>query len=325
MSAVIEHEGPSTDQPDRRTYLGSADIAAIVGLHPDRTPLQVYLAKKNGEPEPSKELKKLFRRGKLMEPVARSMAIEDFDLQVIGVNRRFTHPDFPWAKSEIDFETVTPEGVEINNEVKSVHHSQQGQWGEEGTDEIPIHYWAQVQYALGITNRPRATVWALFGLDDLVQYTVNRDDDVIADFMTAAESFWNDCVLRNVPPPPVNSDDLDFLHLRRNGTPVEADEETLLALSKLKALKAAHKVNEDAIEDLEFQIQAAMCRGLGLNPTDDPTEDSLSLVSGGKTLLTWKRQGGMSCRWGDLRRDHPVIAAPYINSYEHRVMRLKEK
>lgn len=325
MSAVIEHQGPTTDQPDRRTYLGSADIAAIVGLHPDRTPLQVYLAKMNGEPEPSTELKKLFRRGKLMEPVARSMAIEDFGLQVIGVNRRFTHPDYPWAKAEIDFETVQDDGTEINNEVKSVHHTQQGMWGEEHTDEIPIHYWAQVQYALGITNRRHAKVWALFGLDNLVPYTVTRDDQIVEEFMAKAEKFWNDCVLRKVPPVPVNSDDLSRLYLRRNGTPIEADAETLEVLAKLKALKASLKADKDELANLEFMLQSAMCRGLGIDPTDDPTEDNLSLVSGGKTLLTWKRQKGTSCRWGDLRRDHPIIAAPYINSYETRVMREKEK
>ena len=56
-------------QLDRSTYLGGSDVAAILGISPWRTPLDVYLDKiqpRKEETDPSRL--KVLNRGKRMEP-----------------------------------------------------------------------------------------------------------------------------------------------------------------------------------------------------------------------------------------------------------------
>jgi predicted phage-related endonuclease len=84
-----------------------------------------------------------------------------------------------------------------------VHPFKASEWGEEGSEDVPIHYAAQVMHGLGVTRRPAAIVAALFGLDNLLCFPVMRDDETIAAMRAKAVKFWTENVLAGVPPEPV--------------------------------------------------------------------------------------------------------------------------
>ena len=60
-------------------------------------------------------------------------------------------------------------------ECKTANLYSQGDWGEPGTDAIPLPYLCQCLWYLGITNLPEIDVAVLLGGSDLRIYTITRD------------------------------------------------------------------------------------------------------------------------------------------------------
>src|SRR3990172_11402620 len=71
---------------DRKTYIGGSDAAAILGVSPWATPLKTYYQKigdtlpEDMIDDPARE--RLFKRGKLMEPVIIEMLIDSHPIKI---------------------------------------------------------------------------------------------------------------------------------------------------------------------------------------------------------------------------------------------------
>ncbi|WP_161596215.1 YqaJ viral recombinase family nuclease [Rhodanobacter glycinis] len=256
-----------------RGYIGGANIAGILGLSPFRTPLDEYLLICNelqDEITPAKE--RFFNRRKALEPFAAECFEQVTGLKIVRRNERYTDAEFPWMRSEVDFETADGGG----GECKTVHPSTAGAWGKpEDGDEPPAYVTAQVMHGLGITGKPHAYVHALIGLDDDRIFRINRDDELIAEIRKQAERFWKYHVLPRRPPPPVNVDDLLRLYPRGSGRAVEADTETQLSMTELHTLRQRIKLLESQKALLEYQIKGFM-------------RDATTLTAGGIAIATWK-------------------------------------
>ena len=163
-------------QHDRAKYLGGSDIAAVLGISPWKTPLQLWQDKtmpampENHDPERLKVL----NRGKRLEPYILDMIRAEHGLQITAVNQRYIDASVPYFASEIDAEAGP-----LNIEIKTVSPFKIKEWGDEGTDALPLHYVAQVQWGMGITGREQCDVFALIG-DDLRRYSVLADAELIA-------------------------------------------------------------------------------------------------------------------------------------------------
>lgn len=209
---------------DRTKYIGGSDIAAILGVSPWKNVVDLWLDKikprvADGQNWAAK------RRGSRLEPYILDMIREEHGLEIIASNQRYIDAELPFLAAEIDAEANA--GSERENiEIKTVHPFKAKEWGTHDTDELPLHYVAQVQHGLGVTGRQRCRVFALIG-DDLKPYVVERDDELIAAMRQRAADFWSQYVLPKVQPP------LDYQHkdvietLRRlypgtDGTVIEA-------------------------------------------------------------------------------------------------------
>lgn len=311
---------------DRSTYFGSSDAAAVLGISKWGNPLTVYRRKVDPASleEDDEEKRKILRRGTLLEPVIRAMAVEDYGLEVVGVNRRHSDPEFLWMRAEIDFETRDPDGTVVNNDCKSVSPFVADQWGESDTDEIPIEYHAQFQFGMMVTGSARCDVWALFGADKLVRYVVYRDDEVIAGMRRKVVAFWHDHVLARVPPAPVTVDDVEYLMRRLQGRKVYADPAVLELVQQYRAAKYLAKSTEDEIETLKFQIvdyiHRETVRGAGGRP--DGEDAVLVHPEDGKALLSWKKQSTDRIDVKRIKAEAPEVAAEYIRTTTGRVLRL---
>jgi putative phage-type endonuclease len=212
---------PIQAQPDRTKFIGGSDVAAILGISPWRSAVDLWLDKitprvENGQNAAAK------RRGSRLEPYIRDMIQEEHGLKIVRMNQRYIDTDIRFLAAEIDAETD-----EENIEIKTVHPFKAKEWGEHETDQLPIHYVAQAQHGLGVTGRKVCRVFALIG-DELKPYVVERDDELIEVMRTKSAEFWNRYVLPKVQPP------IDFQHkdvmetLKRmypgtDGTVIEAD------------------------------------------------------------------------------------------------------
>ena len=329
---------------DRTTYIGGSDSAAILGVSKWATPIQCY-RKKIGETvddETDLARQKVFRRGKRLEPLVIDMLEEEIGLVVTKRSppdnpNRYTDPEFPWMKAEIDFEfLVTKEIVEYceglidpvligttqNGEIKTSHPLVAHQWGEQLTDDVPIEYASQSMHGMMVTGRQFCLYGTLIGADDLTLYGVRRDDQLI-DVMRLREiAFWN-CVQNRFPPDPVNMGDVKLLMNRMRGVPVEATPAIAEAARKLKNLKDTQKAMDGEEEDLKFLITSFLFQNLKGMPGVS-LEDKTALTFEGKTLLTWTTQSTTRLDTKYLKEAAPEVFDQYAKTTQSRVMRLKK-
>ena len=191
---------------DRNKYLGGSDVAAVMGLSPWATPLELWRQKTGREPrqEPTAAKQRIFNRGKKLEPYVVEMVVDKLveqghEVELLCVNNRYRDREHPFMAAEIDFELLL-DGEHVNGDVKTVHGFAKKKWGVEDSEDVPIEYAAQFMHGLGVTGRERCLVAALIGLDDVAIYWVNRDEETLQAMRAKAVMFWNDHVLADVPP-----------------------------------------------------------------------------------------------------------------------------
>lgn len=321
MSAVIS--APPTElefREQRRKYLGGSDIAAVLGMSPWRTPLQLWEDKTKPPVESPRDAgkAKVLSRGKLWEPYVAVMLVDAFkqaeiDVEIVGSNKRYTDPDVPHFACEIDFEVRIEGSDEITNvELKTVSQFVASQWGESGSDDTPSHYTAQVMWGLGVTRRRKGILAALIGLDELRIYNIAAEDPTIEWMRDSGLKFWNEHVLTRVPPEPINSADCDRIYRPGFGPAlVVSDPETTQAILRLRALNAESKAREAEQELLEFQVKRVM-------------RDATDLViEGTKYGATWANRTSTYLDQGALKAALPKVHREFTRSRSTRVLTVK--
>jgi putative phage-type endonuclease len=303
---------------DRSKFLGGSDIASILGVSPWKSPYELWLSKTGRAPleQVSEAQQKRFDRGHRLEPVVLDMLIdrlvdEGHEVELIRRNERYIDAEHPFLACEIDFELML-NGEHINGDCKTVHPFAAKKWGEEGTDEVPIEYAAQFMHGLGITKRRRCIVATLIGMDDLLIYFVDRDDETIDAIRARAVQFWNECVLLDLPPDPIDFDDCKAIYAKSNGGTIEATSEIRDAVFALKETKHKLKVLEHQEEELSFRITDFM-------------RPNATLTAGGNVIATWNNQNDTRVDQKLLKEDAPEVYAKYSRTKEIRVLRLKLK
>ena len=332
--AVLENVG----EIDRRTYLGSSDAAAVLGIGAyGATPLTCYLKKIGEQVEELDPKHQLFltRRKRWEGPIV-EMLREEFDGKIVAVNHRYTDPEFPFLAAEVDFEWADADGVIQSGEIKTCSPFAFGEaqgWGEEGTDQIPIHYLAQVMFSLMITGRQTCIVAAMVGLDTMIFYRVERDEETITEMRSKCVAFWHDNVLARVPPEPVSLDDVMRLTLKMRGRPVEADDAMLKHLHDLASIRASIAAFEGDKEDVMFMIGAAVLKQWGIDQpvttkksAIEPAQvaDNAVILRGGVQIASWALQNTRRIDADKLRELHPEIAAACSKTTPSRVLRIKK-
>lgn len=302
---------------DRSKLLGGSDIAAVLGLSPWKTPLDLWRDKTT--PRVAGPRKAVMTRGIRWEGAVAEMLVERLQLQghqveIVGGNRRYRDADHPFMAAEIDFE-IRLDGAETitNVELKTVHPFRLREWGESGSDTLPIHYTAQVMHGLGVTRRADGMLAALFGADELRVYPVPADEETIAGLRARAVAFWTDHVLAGIAPEPTTLEDLSKLFDKDNpdAHPLLADETLAEQVMRMRAINAEIKAREAEAEALEFSIKRAM-------------RDCTTLVMpNGKTAVEWKQRSGSYLDETALKEAHPKLAREFQRKWEKRVYTLK--
>jgi putative phage-type endonuclease len=254
-----------------RGYIGGGNIAGILGLSPFKSPLDEYLTITGDEQEITPEQAEFFEDRRDLEPWAAKKFTRKTGLQVVRTNQRYSDPEFPWAKAEIDFEVEDGS----NGETKSCHPNAVKAWGDPETEEPPLYVTAQAMWGLGVTGRQRCYVQALIGFDDYRLYVVERDDDLIKEIRRQAADFWKFYVEPRRHPAPTKVEDLLRLYKTGSGRAVEADNDIRRELESLCAERQAVKLHEARKLTHEFAIKSFM-------------RDATTLLVAGQPAITWK-------------------------------------
>lgn len=339
---------------DRQKYLGGSDAAAIFGVSPWKTPVDLFLDKikpRSEQPEDPARVK-FFARRKRQEPVIAEMLADEYGIVVTTLSlddnpNRYRDEEYPFLAAEIDFEfrmsesvrehfpdrpefCAIPNGTLLNGEIKTVHPFKASEWGEQGSEDVPIHYAAQVMHGLGVTKRPAALVAALFGLDTLLCFPVMADPDLIVPMRAQCVKFWTEHVLTSTPPAPVNLDDVKRLYTGFAGKPCYLSDEAAGALRSLDALrKQAQTVKADQ-EECEWLVAKFIADAWGMPIIDKDgkpevsTTDNAVLLVGDTEVGKWARQRGTYLDQKRLKQEQPEILGKYTVEHHYRAFRLKK-
>ena len=294
-------------QLDRSTYLGGSDVAAILGISPWRTPLDVYLDKiqpRKEETDPGRL--KVLNRGKRMEPYVIDLLAEETGLDIIRRGERYLDPDLDFIAAEIDAEAATGENIEI----KTVSPFKAREWGEEQSDEIPLHYAAQAMHGMMVTSREVCVFGVLIGGDDFRVYRIERDDVTIDAIRQKEIEFWSRIQARQAPEPSTVSDVFRLFGTKDSGLAVEASESLQADVIALKSLNDDAKRLGAQIDLREERIKLHMA-------------DASILTMNGKPVLTWKEQASKRFDQSAFKADQPELYEKFIKTVTSRVFRLK--
>ena len=300
MSTIIQ-----TQQPDRSTYIGGSDAAAILGVSPWQTRYQLWAQKTGLVPlktDPEKE--KVFARGKRLEPVILQMFEDESGLHVDHRNRRFYDSEYSFLAAEIDGETC-----EENIDAKTAQPFARQLWGEPGSDEIPIYYTAQFMHGLMVTGRDVCHVAAMIGLDDFRIFKVQRDDELIALILEKELEFW-ELVQSQTPPEIETAEDALMAWPQSSGSRIEVSADVAERVIALKDLKSTIKELEKREEALKNAILPHFM-------------DAETMTCQGKILATWKSQDARRLDQKAITPAYPDLIEQFKVTSSTRVLRIK--
>ena len=294
---------------NRATFLGGSDIGAILGVSKYRSAMDVWL-EKTGKKVDTKDSFAL-RFGSFAE----SFIADEYALltgeHVVEHPQGLIHPRYSFCVGHIDRFVLEKKELPLFHsdgglnakkllECKTANHYSQSDWGEPGTDAIPLPYLCQCLWYLGITNLPEIDVAVLLGGSDLRIYTITRDVELESLIFEKAAFFWTEHVQKDIPPKPQSIADCQALFQRSClGKTLEASSEVLDLIRQLKALESQTQVEEEQINVIKQALMEQMA-------------DAEVLTYLGKPVITWKApKASYRIDTKRLSLDHPELVKAY--------------
>lgn len=251
----------------RRAGIGASDLAAVLGISPWKTPLELYLDKR-GELPPQADNPTL-RRGRLLEPL-----VLDFYVDETGrpITRQQEHVVDGWKMATLDgFDAEALAPVEA----KTVNAFAAREFGAHGSDDVPLHYAAQVHWQIMLTGAGCGYLAALIGSDDFRIFELKRDRDLEQLLVARAGEFWQR-VQDGRPPEPTSEADVRLLYPRDAGSQITATPDIADDVLQLAGVKEQIKTLEQHEAGLTGKIKTYL------------GEHAVLIDSAGRALATWK-------------------------------------
>lgn len=239
---------------ERKTGIGASDSAAILGVSPWRSPVEVW-ADKTGLAEPADAASEAAEWGLRLEPVIAQALAERTGRDVVcrPAFQVVRHPLLPWLFCTPDAEDTDGRVVQI----KTCSAYKASEW----RDEPPLQYQVQVQHELEVLDRDEATLVVLIGGQTLRYFDVARNQPFIAALRMRLEAFWLCVQERRMPTIDstlCTAQALARLHPQDNGESLFLDADAANLVAQWEAAKAAAKEAEDRKRLAENQLRAAI-------------------------------------------------------------------
>lgn len=263
MTAVLlGHYEPGA--PDwhaaRAKGIGGSEVAPILGLSPFESRFSLW-HRKAGLVHPVEETPEM-EWGKRLEPAILQKYREnhpelDFRLR----NGTFHHADRPW-------QIANPDLLAVDRVVEAKHPLFDDEWGEPGTDEIPVYYRTQVLWYLDVLGVDRADLCVLIGGCDYREYTVTYDAAEAALLRDAAWEFLE--TVRRGERPDIDEHGATYQVIREMHPEItEADvdldgdlaEAYIAARQRLKAAEEEEQLRRSLVADAMGNAKKAVWDG----------------------------------------------------------------
>lgn len=298
----------------RKLGIGGSDAAAICGVckkdsngQPYKTEITVYMDKTGQMPQNDEPSEAAYWGNALEDVVAKEFGRRT-GIKTKRLNAIVAHPKHDFIIGNID-RLITGEKALL--ECKTTNAFMLKEWDE---DKVPDEYIVQCQHYLAVTGLQKAYIAVLIGGQKFVWKVVERNDPMIDSIINKEVDFWENHVLKNVPPPiteeNINQSLLEFLYPQatKESTRLPDDAEAKVAL--LSNLKERYKEIGVLIKTKEPEIKAMV-------------GEYETAVCGGYTI-TWKNKSRVILDQKALKEGHPDIYKEYTKECASREFSIKK-
>lgn len=303
---------------DRTGFIGGSDIAGVMGLSNWETPLSIW-AMKTGRIVKDLSDNEAVEMGTDLEPFVAKKFEQRSGKKVRVDDRDFTHPDYPYMRCHIDRWVI---GEETDLEAKTCSAYKAGAWVD---DEIPEDYQLQKNWNSGIMGAHRGKpgrdsyIAVLIGGQKFVWKPFKFDQELFDLQVARAIEFWENYVLKNVPPMAIANDKDTLMELFPESRPKE-----------LKAIREDEPELEATFNELALNSIEGKVQKKALLSEIDEAENLLRQMIGddegletGQYKATWKSQKKTTIDTQKLKDDGLYDA--YAIRGTNRVLRIVEK
>ncbi len=284
----------------RRKGLGGSDAAAVAGLSPWKSPVDVWL-EKTGQAEPE-ELGEAAYWGTVLEDVvAREFSLRT-GLKVRRRNAILRHPQFEWMIANVDRLLV---GENVGLECKTANAYSAKEW--EG-NEVPAPYILQVQHYMAVTGAKAWWMAVLIGGQKFIYKRIERDDELIQQLIKIERDFWENHVVPGIPPEldgsPASTELVKRMYPRATLPKIDLPSQAKELIEELEIVKSELKVIEERKDEIENKLKQML---------GEHEEGRI-----GNTVVLWKNIESKRIDTNRLKKEKPDIYEQYLKISNYR-------
>jgi len=235
-------------QEIRAKGVGASEVAALVGLDPYRSPIDVWRKKVEGQRSEDTQHTK---RGRFLEDAILRWYASETGRQ-IRPSTTASRPDHPLV-------LATPDALAMDRvvEAKAPSWRTAHEWAD---GSVPERYVTQVTQQMFVADLGRGDVVAYLD-EQLSIVTIEYDKELAASLVDAIETFWRKYVLTRTPPPPDASESystwLKERFAKTRGEIIQADNAAeewahhlIVARERVEAAEAAEREARNWLQNM---------------------------------------------------------------------------
>lgn len=283
---------------DRKQGIGGSDCAALLGVSPWVTPLDVYNDKTSPEllvEEENEDLQRGIRAEKyiLQEYAERNEVRLDINIPTV------VDKQYPFMRANIDAMVA---GSNIVVEAKSTK-APISAW-EKG---IPEYYKAQVAYYAMLTDTEYVEVPVLFSGWKYACFTYWRDAQYESQIKEVVIHFWQEHVVKGIPPKPTSTEELIAAYpMLAEEKTIKADNDIRQKVYQLQEIGEQRRELEKQEKVLKTEIQGFM--------------GDAGLLDAGFCKLALKERRLARFDTSAFKEEHIDLYQQYLNDNSYRIL-----
>ena len=176
---------------ERKNSIGASDSAAILGLNPWKSALELFHEKRGDIEDADLSGNEAVQLGNDLEPIIMQRAARMLKAEIVtdADLLQFTLKDYPFITCNLDGFYHDRKNMILVEAKYSAHGDN---WGEVGSDQVPPQYWIQVQHQMMVTGAKTCFIVRLnpnFGITfDL--YKIDYNKAACDELFISIMEFW---------------------------------------------------------------------------------------------------------------------------------------
>lgn len=244
----------AVQKQERQFYIGASDAAAVVGLDPYRTAVDVFLAKgDNAQASDFDDNNLNIVLGNALEPVIGKLAGDEIGEKVFRKNTTLIHPEWDFIAANLDYTVgralpLVPIECKLTNNFLALK------------EPLPQHV-PQILQQMACTGADHGFLaYIIDGRGRQFRlYRIDRDEEAINGLITILCDFWFGHVLTGIAPEVTRVNDLDLLYGRaKKSEAIIVGAEVFEAARQLINVKDQLKTLGQQETDLSLTVKAAL-------------------------------------------------------------------